>query len=125
MTSSPDIKRTFSGMGTHLWTGWYLQRCLRHLMLVLCKQLAEFRLDKQSLVRLRENCLGGKCKILEDLFLCLGPSKANMSSPLLVAYSVCVSRKGLHVLSEVRLIYSIMNQFLPCTKKFCTIYKNS
>lgn len=81
--------------------------------------------NKQSLVRLRENCLGGKCKILEDLFLCLGPSKANMSSPLPVAYSVCVSRKVPHILNEVRLVYSIMNQFLPYKKKFCTIYKNS
>lgn len=59
LTSCPGINRTSNRMRTHLWTRWYLQGCLGHLMLVLCKQLAEFRLGKPSLVRLRVNCLGG------------------------------------------------------------------
>lgn len=41
-------------------------------MPVLCKQLAEFRLDKQGLVRLRENCLGGNIKKYLSLSLSLG-----------------------------------------------------
>lgn len=70
-------------------------------MPVLCKQLVEFRLDKQGLVRLRENGLGGEyIKIFEDLSVPLSGIK-----------------QGKHVLSTAGGIFGL------CQQKNSTCFK--